>query len=162
MAIQMRESIVKIKDGKIDNRGEAVKLFKDLKDGPYIVTIKSIRRRSCQQNKFLHGVVIPLVFEGLKQAGFEDVRDHEDAKMIIKDLFLRREIKNEKTNTSIKVIRKTSELTTVEMLDFIADVQRWSIDYLNTYIPDPGQAMPMFNEPILAHYDQEKQAIIIE
>jgi hypothetical protein len=158
----MQEIILHKNNGAITNRNAVAKFFSDIKDGKYLLSVKSIKRRSTQQNAYLHAVVIPLVFEGLKQAGFEDVRDHEDAKMIIKDLFLRREIKNEKTNTSIKVIRKTSELTTVEMLDFIADVQRWSIDYLNTYIPDPGEAMPMFNEPILAHYDHEKQAIIIE
>jgi hypothetical protein len=158
----MQEIILHKNNGAITNRNAVAKFFSDIKDGKYLLSVKSIKRRSTQQNAYLHGVVIPLVFEGLRNAGFEDVRDHEDAKMIIKDLFLRREIRNEKTNTSIKVICKTSELTTVEMLDFIADVQRWSIDYLNTYIPDPGEAMPMFNEPILAHYDHEKQAIIIE
>ncbi len=66
--------------------------------------------------------------------------------MIVKDLFLRRDIINEKTKTKISIIRKTSELTTSEMMDFIAEVQKWSSEYLNTYIPDPNQPMPMFYE----------------
>lgn len=152
----MNELVLHIKDG-ITNKTAVRKFFEGLKDGKYLLTAKSIKRRSNNQNAYLHGVVIPLVYEGLKSAGFDDVRDHEDAKMIIKDLFLRRTIRNEKTNTSIQVIRKTSELTTVEMMDFIAEVQKWASEYLNTYIPDPNQQSVMF-----AHFDNDLETTIVE
>lgn len=141
----MIETIVHIDTSGITNKADVKKFFAEHKPGRYLVTSKSIRRRSNNQNAYLHGVVIPLVFQGLRDIGFDEVRDHEDAKMIIKDLFLRRTIRNEKTNTEITVIRHTSELTTVDMMEFIAEVQKWAATYLNLYIPDPGQEMPMFN-----------------
>jgi len=101
----MHETIIHITNGKITNRQAAVKLFAELKDGRYLVTCKSIRRRSLPQNAYLHGIVIPMVFEGLRSIGFDDVRDHEDAKDIIKRLFLTRKIHNEKLNTTIETVR---------------------------------------------------------
>jgi hypothetical protein len=153
----MREAVINIKEGQIDNKGEANKLFRGLKDGKYLVSLKSIRRRSNNQNAYLHGVVIPMVYEGLKEIGFEDVRDHEDAKDIIKRLFLSRKIKNEKLNTTIEVVRKTSELTTIEMMEFVADVQRWASEYLSIIIPDPSQPSVLF-----AEYDTDLKTILID
>lgn len=142
----MNEVIVHIKQNEIFNKQAVKKFFAELRDGKYLVSAKNIRRRSNNQNRYLHGVVVPLVFKGLKDAGFDDVRNHDDAKIIIKDLFLRRTVYNSKTNTSIQVIRHTSELTTSEMLEFIDSVQRWASEYLNIYIPNPNEPMPMFAE----------------
>jgi hypothetical protein len=84
------EVIVNISDSKITNPAAVRKFFSELKDGKYLVTGKSIKRRSLPQNAYLHGVVIPMVYEGLRNNGFDDVMDHEDAKLIIKALFLKR------------------------------------------------------------------------
>lgn len=150
----MKDCTVHISNRQITNRKAIANFFNDLKDGKYLLTVKSIKRRSNNQNAYLHGVVIPLVFEGLRNNGFDDVRDNEDAKLIIKTLFLKRKITN--GLETIDVVRGTSELSTSEMMEFIAEVQKWSIEYLNVYIPDPGQPSVMF-----AEYDNYLQTTII-
>jgi len=36
-------------------------------------------------------------------------------------------------------IKSTTELSTSEFMDFIADIQRWSAELFGVVIPDPGQ-----------------------
>lgn len=133
----MQDIILHIDNSKITNTTAVRKFFNELRDGKYLLTVKNIKRRSNNQNAYLHGVVIPLVFEGLRNNGFDDVRDVEDAKLIIKTLFLKRKISN--GIETIEVIRGTSELTTTEMMEFIAEVQKWAAEYLNVYIPSPNE-----------------------
>lgn len=150
----MKDCIVHISDRQITNRKAVATFFSDLKDGKYLLSAKNIRKRSNNQNAYLHGVVIPLVFEGLRNNGFDDVRDHEDAKLIIKTLFLKRSVTN--GLETIEIVRGTSELTTSEMMEFISEVQKWASEYLNVYIPDPNQQSVMF-----ATYDNSLNATII-
>ncbi len=76
----MEQAIIHIENNQLQNPKVVRKFFDAFKDGKYLLTAKNIRRRSNNQNAYLHGVVIPLVFEGLRNAGFDEVRDHEDAK----------------------------------------------------------------------------------
>jgi hypothetical protein len=36
-------------------------------------------------------------------------------------------------------VKSTSELTTVEFLDYIALIQQWASEFLDCYIPEPGE-----------------------
>jgi len=53
------------------------------------------------------------------------------------------ETANEKTGEVITSIRATSSLTTSEMMDFIADIQQWSAETLELYIPDPNEQIEL-------------------
>ena len=57
--------------------------------------------------------------------------------------FLKMETANEKTGEVITSIRATSSLTTSEMMDFIADIQQWSAETLELYIPDPNEQIEL-------------------
>lgn len=138
----MHETVVHITDSKITNATAVRKFFNELKDGRYLITAKSIKRRSLQQNAYLHGVVIPMVYEGLRNNGFDEVRDHEDAKLIIKALFLKKKISN--GIETIEIIQETSKLTTIEMVQFVDEVIKWSAEYLNVQIPLPGEQAVLF------------------
>lgn len=72
----MRETMVHIKNGEISNKSQIRRLFSELKDGPYLLTLKSKRRRSLRQNRYWWGVVVPLVFAGLRDIGWENIREH--------------------------------------------------------------------------------------
>jgi hypothetical protein len=130
---------VHIKQGGIINRNAVAQAFKQLHDGSYICTIEHSKRRTNLQNAYFHAVVVPLVYQGLRAVGFSDVKNNEDAKTVIKTLFLKRKIRNEKTEDIIEVVRGTHELTTIEMNEFLEEVARWASEYLGIYIPAPGE-----------------------
>lgn len=137
----MTSAIIHIKDHQIINGKAFDNLFAPLENGRYEVKVTKANNRSLSQNAYLHGVVIPLVFDGLKDAGFDEVRTHEDAKVIIKELFLKHPVTN--GSETFQVTKGTHQLSTVEMMAFVADVQRWASEYLGVIIPDPGQKMEM-------------------
>lgn len=153
----MTDVIIHIKDKAITNKPVIKKFFDELADGKYLITAKSIKRRTLPQNAYLHAVIIPLVFQGLRDVGYDDVRDFEDAKTVIKTLFLKRKIENRHTGEVIEIIRRTRDLTTIEMMTLIEEVAKWSIEYLNVYIPMPNEQSIMFCE-----YDKEINATIIK
>jgi hypothetical protein len=158
----MKNSVfIHISNNQITNKKLIRQAFEILKDGRYQVTIESKNNRSNDQNAYLHGVVIPLVFEGLRDAGFDDVRDKEDAKLVIKTIFLTRKIHSPENGDTIPIIRKTSELTTIEMMQFIDDVIKWAAEYLNVQIPLPNEQIEIF-KPAIAQYDYSVNATIIE
>lgn len=136
----MSECFVYKRNGEITNKREVREFFDSLKaDGLWLLKSEHADSRSSNQNRYLHGVVIPLVFQGLRDAGFDDVRDKEDAKTVIKTLFLKRKIRNKETEDVIEVVRRTRDLTTFEMMEFLEEVCKWSQEYLSVYIPPPGE-----------------------
>jgi len=100
---------------------------------------KKTRKRSLNQNNFYWGVVVPLVREGLFDVGYrftiEETHDH------LKREFLKKEKVNYQTGEILQTTGSTQELTTSEFMDFIAEIQQWSVEYLNTEIPDPGEQL---------------------
>jgi len=130
-----------IKNGVIANPKVWAKYVKSLPDGYYTVNIENKKKRSNNQNSYLHGVIIPMVFEGLKDAGFDEVRTHEDAKLIIKALFLKKSIVSKSSGEVIEIIQDTSALTTTEMNEFIESVIKWAAEYLSIQIPYPNEQL---------------------
>ena len=116
---------------------EAVKLF----TGKQIVLTleKKKNKRSISQNAYLHGVVFPVACDGLNDVGYRV--SLEETKTLLKQKFLIKEFVNENTGEIIESIKDTSELTTTEMMDFIAEIQQWASEYLSVYIPDPNEEL---------------------
>jgi len=142
----MPKAIFHVRNSKITNPKVLRKLFDELKDGIYTCDVMSNNKRSLSQNAYLHGVVIPLVLEGLREAGFEDVRDADDAKDVIKGLFLKKKVVNRETGEVLsEIIKDTSDLTTIEMIDFIDEVVRWAAEYLSIHIPAPNSQSTIFS-----------------
>ena len=103
-------------------------------------------KRSNGQNRFFHGVVIPIVQQGLIDAGWNEAKSFEWTKDFIKIKVLMQETVNTDTGEVLKLPRKTSELTTSEFMDLIADIQFWAAEYLGIIIPDPGSQTDLFND----------------
>lgn len=140
----MREAIVRIRMGEIDNRTTVKKAFEGLTDGTYLVTIKSVTKRSDNQNRYIHGVLFPEVQKALYNIGYDDIRTMEDAKATCKALFLKKDMVNKDTGEVITRIRDTSELTKFEMMEFIETVIRWAADNLGWTIPYPNEQLSAF------------------
>lgn len=141
----MRECRVHINDGKITNRQSLVEAFKGLHNGPYLITIKNIRKRTLPQNDYYWGCVVPMVREGLKDAGYDDIESNEDAHEVVKHLFLKKEIGSRVTGEVIELPGSTARLTTIEFGEYLEKVWKWSAEFLNVHIPGP-------NEPLTIHY----------
>lgn len=103
-----------------------------------ITIAKKKRKRSNPQNKFYWGVVIPMVKQGLRDAGYP-IMGNDKVHDYLKLEFLRDIVASEETGDMITVIKSTTELSTSEFMDFIAQLQQWASEFLNIYIPDPNE-----------------------
>ena len=106
------------------------------------VTIKIERKkksRSIDQNAFLHGVVIPMAREAFLEVGYRYSID--ETKTDLKRMFAVYEKVNEQTGELREYIKATSEMTTTEMMDFIAQVQQWAAEFAGVVIPDPKEQL---------------------
>lgn len=135
----------------IAGRTTLAKALKQLSGLHLTVTLEKRKtKRSVEQNAYFHAVVIPMVSDGMYEAGWREAIDHGWTKNKLKEMFLKRTAFNEKTGEGMEFIQDTSALTTSEFMDLIADVQKWGSEYLNIYIPDP-------NEQTTLNYEQNTE-----
>lgn len=87
------------------------------------------KKRSGEQNAYYWSVCIPLIVE---KTGFspEEIHEYLITKFIDKtDIVVGGE--------SIKVNKRTHNLTTVEFMEYISEIQRFASEKLDLFIPDP-------------------------
>lgn len=101
------------------------------------VSIEELKNsRSSQQNRYYWGVVVPLVTEGLINAGYQvsSAQAHE----FIKSEFTNQEIINTQTGEIKNIPGSTTTLNTKEFCLLIERIQIWGAEWLNIIIPDPA------------------------
>jgi len=91
-------------------------------------------RRTNAQNRYWHGVVIPLF---AAHCG----NDHADMKEILALKLLPREVVDHATGEVSIVPGHTSRLTSAEFNDLIMRAQQLGAE-LGIYVPDPGEEVP--------------------
>lgn len=133
----MKELII-YKQGEITNQPALDRFLKELPDGPTLLKATDRRKRSIEQNAYLHGVVLPLVRDGLINAGY-DINSNEEAKKVVKSLFCKKILSD--GVTEITVHQDTSELTKDEFSAFIDNIQRWASEFLGVYVPSSEEQM---------------------
>ena len=106
-------------------------------DGRYYVSIKKKNARTNNQNRYWWGGVLPLIKQGLKDAGYNEVKTNEDAHEVVKALFLKKHISNG-DGVALEMSGSTTELSTIEFNELIANIQQWAAEFLNVIIPDPN------------------------
>lgn len=139
----------KVENGqiKITNRNG---MLSDLQrfEGKSVELTLSRRRntRSNSQNAYMWGCVIPIVRQGLIDAGWEreKVNSAEVVHELLKDMFCpREEVINENTGEVMRLPATTTNITTTQMMEYIADIQRWGAEFLGINIPDPNEQIQM-------------------
>ena len=137
----MKASVTcKYEDGKLQNRNGLLKVFKEFEGKPVLVTVEPKRRkRSLSQNAYLWGCVYPIIKNALKDQGvvwsIEDVHDY------LKGEFLREECFSKESGLVLNRIKSTSEVGTIEFMEYVQSIQSWAIEYLGTNIPDPNEQL---------------------
>jgi NinB protein len=133
-----------VNNGNIkQNRNLFIDAIKSFEGKGIVITIeKRKNKRSNPQNAFFHGIVLPLVYNGLKELGhtmpLADVKDLLKLKFLKVPIFA-----NEETGEITEKIKNTSELTTTEFMEFVSEIQRWSIENLGVNIPDPNENLKL-------------------
>ena len=95
------------------------------------------RRRSLEQNAYYYGVVVPVVCAGLQDAGYRVTREatHE----FLKATFYKKELVNESTGEVLQTVGSTSQMSTVEMMEYFQEITQWAAEFLNVQIPAPNE-----------------------
>ena len=139
-----------VKEGKliIQNR-KAFNLDIEALEGKQLVlTIEKKRRsRSLPQNRYYWGAVVPIVRQGLIDAGWgrEDVGTLEQVHEMLKHKFCKvTEIVNPDTGEILAMPPTTKQLTTTDMMDYLDDIQRWASEFLGVVIPGPNEQTDLF------------------
>lgn len=129
-------TILHIRDGAIANKSEIRKLFDALQDGKYIVEINQHNKRSNPQNRYYWGLVIPMIKKGIEDMGTE--LTSEETHEFLKAKFNYSELINEDTGQVELIPRSTTILNKLQFSEYVEKIQRFSSEFLNVIIPDPG------------------------
>lgn len=144
----MKEFILNISNRRIVNLQDFKQLLNSLKDGKHHIAVKDMRKRSLPQNAYYWGVVVPMVKQGLYEAGYDEVQSNDDAHEVIKHIHLKKRIVSKQTGDTIDIAGSTAKLSIPEFNNFIEDVCRWSAEFLGVVIPSPNQELVMFEQRI--------------
>lgn len=128
-------------DGRLNlynRKGFGAAIAKHFKDAEVTLTIeKKQTERTMQQNRYYWGVIIPLVRDALKDAGYRATKD--TAHRLIKHLFVQEELVNEQTGELITFTGSTSSLSKDEFMVLIDHIQQWAAEEFGLVIPDPNE-----------------------
>jgi hypothetical protein len=127
------------KDGRMslyNRNGFVTEVGKHFKDCEVTVTVeKRQTERTVQQNRYYWGVIIPLIRNALRDAGYRATKD--TAHRVIKHLFVQEELVNEQTGELITFTGATSALSKEEFMVLIERIHQWAAEEFGLNIPDP-------------------------
>lgn len=130
----------KVINGTISSNRKPIKEAIASFDGKEIIlTIsKKSKRRSNDQNAYLWGVVYPIIKNGLKEQGYNQITT-EQVHELLKGQFCKEEIVNENTGEIKTITGHTRELTTSQFMEYLEDIKQFASEELGCYIPDPNE-----------------------
>lgn len=131
-----------VKDGNLAvNRSLIAKTIKFFEGEEITITIeKKFRKRSSNQNAFYWGVLIPIISELLQDATgnfFSSEETHD----VLKSNCNYKELISETTGEITKIPISTTELTTLEWLEYIEKVEHFVFDYFSVTLPKPNEQL---------------------
>lgn len=137
-------------DGKLQiyHRDRMVEDVKTLSGKDVKLTIQNkVKTRSLNQLRYWHGVVVNIVRDGFRDAGYNMTKQqtHE----FLKKEFLYEEWVDEKTGEIFKIplsLKDGGGVTTSIMKSAIEQIQQWASEHLNVYVPDPNEQLEAFDK----------------
>lgn len=145
MKIQIRTSVT---NGKLTrNRNLILEAINSYEGKDVLITFEKIKKkRSNQQNAFYWGIVIVIIKSCLKSTG--NNLSENDVHDLLRLKFLKETIAiKEDTGEVIERVKSTTELSTSQFMDYIAEIQQFAAEYFDVIIPDPNEEITLnFNE----------------
>ena len=141
MKFEIRTNVVK---GILKrNRNLILDAIKSFEGQNVVISIqKQKKTRSNNQNAYYHGVVIPIMQQCLKDAGY--LMTNESIHEMLKLRFLKESILvNEDTGEYLERIKSTTELSTTDFMEYIMEIQKFAVEYFNTEIPSPNENLTL-------------------
>jgi hypothetical protein len=140
----MKDCFITIKDGQVNNRGELVKFIEEMKkeDGLHHLKRERKNKRTTQQNRYMH-LMFSLIQKGFYDRGYREIKSGDDAKYVMKDLFLSYTAENE-TGGKVKLVRRTRDLNKEQMAVFIDECIQFAAENLDVVIPPPDTQLTFF------------------
>lgn len=137
------ECIIKISPaGHVINTQSVRQFFNELpQDSTGTLTWKPANVRSLSQNAYYHAVCVPMIKDGLREIGYDEIKTNDQAHSFLKNKFLRQYAHNRNNPEEVLDLGAgtTTELTTKMFMDYIAEIQKFAAEFLSITIPDPGQ-----------------------
>ena len=115
----------------------------ELPAGRYMVTVHAANRRSLPQNAYYWAVVVPMVLDGLRGAGWGEIKPPEDDHDILKYRFLTTRMRNQ-DGVVLERIKSTSELSKSEFNEYLEQIAQWAAEWLGIAIPEPNQQLSLY------------------
>ena len=125
------------------NRNLIIDAIKSFEGCDVLITLeKPKKKRSNPQNAFYYGVIIPIVQNCLRDAGY--LMTNEATHDLIKLKFLKEVIlTNEETGEIVERVKSTTELSTSQFMDFVAEIRAFTNEYFGTDIPEPNENLTL-------------------
>jgi hypothetical protein len=133
-----------VKNGTLTRNRNLIKDAIETFEGKQIVIKieKAKKKRSTQQNRFYYGVIIPIVQNCLKEAGH--IMTNESTHDLIKLKFLKEALfVNEETGEVIERIKSTTELSTSQFMDLLAEINNFTFEYFGVSLPSPNDDLTL-------------------
>lgn len=112
--------------------------IRSLKNGKMVeIELKVLPRRSDAQNRFYWAVCVAMLRDKFNEMGHEVTA--EDTHAFLKEKFNSKQICNEEGELIGSIGGSTTEFNKADMMDYIANIQRWAAESLSLYIPDPNE-----------------------
>jgi hypothetical protein len=138
------EIISEVRNGTLTRNTNLIKDAIQTFEGKQIVIKieKAKKKRSTQQNRFYYGVIIPIVQNCLKEAGH--IMTNESTHDLIKLKFLKEALfVNEETGEVIERIKSTTELSTSQFMDLLAEINNFTFEYFGVSLPSPNDDLTL-------------------
>lgn len=125
------------------NRNLIIDAIRSFEGKDVLITFeKPKKKRSNPQNAFYYGVIIPIVQNCLRDAGY--IMTNEATHDLIKLKFLKEVIlTNEDTGEVVERVKSTTELSTSQFMDFVAEISIFTNEYFGVIIPSPNEDLTL-------------------
>ena len=136
------ESITSVSNGKFTrNRTVILNAIKSFENSDVILTLeKPKKKRSSPQNRYYHGMLIPLMQQGAKDM-WGEVWSTTKAHEHLKAKFLFHESVNQKTGEITQTPKSTTENTTTEMEVYHTEIRIYLLQDFDINAPEPNEIL---------------------
>jgi hypothetical protein len=138
----MKEFYVDIENENFKSRKVVLGNLRGVANGRYKVILEEASKRTNQQNAYYWAVIVPIVFQFLREAGYNEILSHADAHEVLKFKFLRKTIVSEH-GEYVEIIKSTAKLSKKDFIEYIEAIIQWVAETWGMVIPPPGTQTQM-------------------